>query len=122
MSKLSPAQNPSALTAAPVQEPGEDAVRAHAYHLYQQGSGAHGHDLDNWLEATACLKANIPPHFSPSRLHQQVNGPENTGQLVSSPTRAKREMATLRRERENLEDAPMPAHSDVRTSLFDDCP
>ena len=70
-------KNLSARPAAPAQEPSESAVRDYAYHLYQQGSCAPGHDVDNWLEATACLKANIPSHFSHSRLHQHVNGPAN---------------------------------------------
>ncbi len=62
---------------APTQEPSENAVRDYAYHLYQQGSGAPGHDVDNWLEATACLKAAIPSHSSHSRLHQHINGTAN---------------------------------------------
>jgi len=72
------------------------------------------------LEATACLKANIPADSSHRRLHLQVNGPEKTGQLVSSPAMAKREVATLSRQRESLEDAPMVADLNMRTSLFDD--
>ena len=122
MSKLSSAQKTTALSAAPVQEPGEDAVREYAYHLYQQGSGAPGHDVDDWLEATACLKAHIPSHSSHSRLHLHVNGPGMNGQLVSSPAAARREMATLRRGRESLAATPMAADADVRTSLFDDRP
>lgn len=57
------------------QEPCEDAIRDYAYHLYEQGGCAPGHDVDNWLEASACLKANIPPQSSHSRLHQHVNSP-----------------------------------------------
>jgi DUF2934 family protein len=76
MSKTtSPLKSISPSSPAPTQEPSEDAVRDYAYHLYQQGSCAPGHDVDNWLEATACLKANIPSHASRSRLHQHVNGP-----------------------------------------------
>ncbi len=122
MSKLSSAKNPSALTAAPVQEPGEDAVRDYAFHLYQESGCASGHDVDNWLEATACLKAHIPAHSSHSRLHRHVNDQEKTGQLVGSIAAAERETATLRRGRESLEAAPTAADSDVRTSLFDDHP
>jgi len=36
----------------------------YAYHLYKQGNCAPGHDVDNWLKATACPKANIPSHRS----------------------------------------------------------
>ena len=65
---------PAALNTAPT----ENDIRDYAYHLYQQGSCAPGHDVDNWLEATACLKANIPAHCSHSRLHQHINGPKNS--------------------------------------------
>ena len=65
-------QSPACPTA-----PTEDDIRDYAYHLYQQSSCVPGHDVDNWLEATACLKANIPAHCSHSRLHQHVNGPKN---------------------------------------------
>ena len=122
MSPISPTISPPALPAAPTQEPGEDAVRAYAYHLYQQGGGAPGHDLENWLEATACLKAHIPEHSSHSRLHLHVNGLEMNSQLVGSPAEARRELATLRRGRENLEASPTADESDVRTSLYDDRP
>jgi hypothetical protein len=57
-------------------QPSEDDIREYAYHLYQQGNRVPGHDLDNWLEATACLKANVPTHRSGTRLHQHVNEPE----------------------------------------------
>jgi hypothetical protein len=69
-------QSPACPT-APITAPTEDDIRDYAYHLYQQGSSAPGHDVDNWLEATACLKANIPAHCSHSRLHQHINGPKN---------------------------------------------
>lgn len=58
-------------------EPSDDVIREYAYHLYEQGNCSPGHDLDNWLEATACLKANIPTHRSGTRLHQHVHGPES---------------------------------------------
>ena len=57
-------------------EPTDDAIRDYAFHLYQQGGGVPGHDLDDWLEATACLKAHIPAHRSGQRLHRHVNGPD----------------------------------------------
>lgn len=50
-------------------EPTDDVIRDYAYHLYEQGSCVPGHDVDNWLEAAACLKANIPAHSSHSRLY-----------------------------------------------------
>lgn len=50
----------------------EDVIRAYAYHLYEQSNCAEGHDLENWLEASACLKANIPAHRSSARLHHHT--------------------------------------------------
>jgi len=67
-------------------EPSEDDIREYAFHLYQQSNCVSGHDLDNWLEATACLQANIPAHRSDTRLHQHVNKPGSNArpELVSS--------------------------------------
>jgi len=115
MSKNStPAQAPSQPPVPPSREPTEEAVREYAYYLYEQGNGAPGCDLENWLEATACLKANIPVHASRSRLHQHING---VGGLVSSVAMAKREAAVLHRGREELQSEPAAADSDVQTSL-----
>ena len=69
-------------------EPREEDIRDYAYHLYQQSNCVPGHDLGNWLEATACLKANIPAHRSSTRLHRHVNGPER-GELYAFSTEAK---------------------------------
>ena len=69
-------------------QPSEDDIRNYAYHLYEHGNGAPGHDLDNWLEATACLKADIPADRSGTRLHQYINQPE-TGGLCLLPTEAR---------------------------------
>lgn len=41
-------------------EPTEDENRDYAYHLYEQSGCIPGRDLENWLEASACLKANVP--------------------------------------------------------------
>ena len=73
-------------------KPSEDDIRDYAYHLYQQGNCAPGHDLDDWLEATACLKANIPAHRSGTRLHQHVNDPER-GELYAVSVAARTLMA-----------------------------
>jgi hypothetical protein len=59
---------------APSLLPPEEAVRDYAYHLYEQSGRIAGHDLDNWLEAEACLRANIPIHRSRARLHGFVQG------------------------------------------------
>ena len=76
----------------PLPQPSEDEIRDYAYHLYQQGNCVPGHDLDNWLEATACLKANIPAHRSGTRLHQHVNEPE-IGELYAVSVAARTLMA-----------------------------
>ncbi len=51
------------------------AIRYHArrywvYHLYDQSGLVAGRDLDNWLEAKACLCSGIPKAESPIRAHQ----------------------------------------------------
>jgi hypothetical protein len=53
-------------------EPAEDDVRDYAYHLYVQSGSSPGHDLDNWLEAKACLCACVPKSDSHARLHQHT--------------------------------------------------
>ena len=53
-----------------VHQPSDDEIRDYAYHLYQQSGSAPGRDLENWLEAKACLEANIPPEHSHLRLHR----------------------------------------------------
>ena len=58
-------------------EPTVDDTRAYAFHLYQQSNCQPGHDLDNWLEASACLKANIPSHQTHARLHHHCNAQES---------------------------------------------
>jgi hypothetical protein len=62
-------------------EPCDGDIRDYAYHLYQQSNCVPGHDFDNWLEATECLKANIPSNRSGTRLHEYVNSHES----VESP-------------------------------------
>jgi hypothetical protein len=54
----------------PVREPTDDAIRDYAFHLYQQSGCVPGHDLENWLEAKACLAANLPRELSPPRQHR----------------------------------------------------
>jgi len=48
----------------------EREIRDYAYHLYDQSGYAAGRDLDNWLEAKACLSSGIPKDLSHIRLHQ----------------------------------------------------
>jgi hypothetical protein len=75
-------------------EPTEDEIRDYAYHLYQQSGCTPGHDLDHWLEAKACLEANIPPQHTRVRLHRQRHDgrpPEAT--IIALPP-AKEEQAS----------------------------
>ena len=53
-------------------EPLEEQVRDYAYHLYEQGGCTPGHDLDNWLEAKACIVSNIPRQNAHNRLHRHL--------------------------------------------------
>lgn len=57
------------------QEPSEELIRDYAEHLYEQSGRIPGRDLDNWLEAKACLEANVPKHHSHRRLHRHLNSP-----------------------------------------------
>jgi hypothetical protein len=54
----------------PVPLASEDDIRDYAYHLYDQSGFAAGRDLDNWLEAKACLSSGVPKSESHIRLHQ----------------------------------------------------
>lgn len=60
---------PSAV--APV-EPTDEVIREYARHLHEQSGRMPGRDLDNWLEAKACLMAPIPAHRSHARLQHQL--------------------------------------------------
>lgn len=64
--------------------PSEDDIRDYAYHLYVQNGMVPGHDLDNWLEAKACIEANIPKARSHARLHhhRSPSGNGNGGMAV----------------------------------------
>ena len=62
------ARQPSAI--AP--QPSEDEIRDYANHLYVQHGSLSGHDRDNWLEAEACLRANIPKEASRTRMHHHT--------------------------------------------------
>ncbi|MFY9925878.1 MAG: DUF2934 domain-containing protein [Opitutaceae bacterium] len=74
MKKQAKAKGPRARS-----EPAENDIRVYAYHLYLQGNRAPGHDTEDWLEAKACLKANIPSTVSRTRLHRYLNEPQGDG-------------------------------------------
>ena len=50
----------------------EEDIRSYAEHLWDQGGRVPGRDLDNWLEAKACLESCVPRHQSHRRLHEHV--------------------------------------------------
>ena len=52
--------------------PSDELIRDYAYHLYLQSGRIQGRDVDNWLEARACLLANIPIHRAHVRLHSHA--------------------------------------------------
>ncbi len=54
--------------------PGDGEIRAYAHHLFEQSGRISGRDLENWLEAKACLKAGIPLRHSHARPHPFVLG------------------------------------------------
>ena len=84
-SSISPGQNRCGDPSQPL-APTEDDIRAYAFHLYQQNGCKPGQDLENWLEAAACLSANIPPQESNTRLHQYLYKTENAGLDSHAPS------------------------------------
>ena len=52
--------------------PSEGEIRDYANHLYVQRGSVNGHDCDDWLEAEACLGANIPKESSRTRMHHHA--------------------------------------------------
>ena len=51
----------------------DDEIRDYAFHLYEQNGCIPGRDLDNWLEAKACLEACVPKNRAHLRLHRHRN-------------------------------------------------
>ena len=62
----------SKLPAATAPRPSDDEIRDYANHLYVQRGSVTGHDCDDWLEAEACLAANIPKESSRTRMHHHT--------------------------------------------------
>jgi hypothetical protein len=60
----------------------EDDIRDYAHHLYLQSGCIPGRDLDNWLEAQACLSACIPKSESHIRLHRQSDNSNDRNRLA----------------------------------------
>ena len=61
------ASTPPSPVAPPVASEAE--IRDYANHLFEQRGSVHGHDHDDWLEAEACLSANIPKESLRTRMH-----------------------------------------------------
>ena len=53
-------------------EPTDNDIRDYAYHLFVQSGCVPGRDLENWLEAKACLGACIPKSKTQTRLHHHT--------------------------------------------------
>ncbi|MFY9923541.1 MAG: DUF2934 domain-containing protein [Opitutaceae bacterium] len=66
-------------------EPTEDDIRDYAHHLYIQNGSIPGRDLENWLEAKACLEACIPKSKSQIRLHHHTRNRTRTVVTAMSP-------------------------------------
>ena len=47
----------------------EDDIRSYAEHLYDQSGREPGHDLENWLEAEACLRSRLLSSRAERRRH-----------------------------------------------------
>lgn len=67
----------------------EDDIRTYAYHLYEQSGHIAGRDLDNWLEAQACLAANIPQVQCNTRLHHHLRTRSDREATAGPATAAK---------------------------------
>jgi len=50
----------------------EDEIRDYANHLYVQRGSVNGHHCEDWLEAEACLGANIPKESTRTRMHHHT--------------------------------------------------
>ena len=56
----------------PSQLPSDDEIREYANHLFVQHGCVSGHANDDWLEAEACLRANIPREATRTRMHHHA--------------------------------------------------
>ena len=59
-------------TAATAPTPSHEEICEYANHLYVQRGSIDGHDRDDWLEAEACLNANIPKESCRTRMHHHT--------------------------------------------------
>lgn len=59
-----------------------EEVRNYAYHLFVQRGRIPGRDLDDWLEAEACLSAHVPIEGSHDRPHPR--GGRHASELLAA--------------------------------------
>jgi len=64
--------------------PTEDDVRDYAYHLYLQSGCVPGRDLENWLEAKACVNACIPKSKTHTRLHHHILKVSKPSEIITT--------------------------------------
>ena len=64
--------------------PTEDDVRDYAYHLYLQSGCVPGRDLENWLEAKACISACIPKSKTHTRLHHHTLKVSKPSEIITT--------------------------------------
>jgi len=62
----------------------DDAIRAYAQHLFEQSGRIPDRDLENWLEAKACLEANLTREESHVRLHRHREAARQRGFTMPS--------------------------------------
>jgi hypothetical protein len=70
--------------AAHAPQPTEGEIRDYAFHLYEQGGHRHGHDVDYWHEAVACLRANMPKESTRTRMHHHTQITARTPLTIST--------------------------------------
>jgi hypothetical protein len=72
--------------------PTDEDIRDYAYHLYLQNGCIAGRDLENWLEAKACLESCIPKSKSRARLHHHTH--HRAGTVITTTSLEARNLST----------------------------
>ena len=65
-------------------EPTHDEIARLAYHLFEEGGGQHGHDVEHWLQAQAHLCTDSKHAGSPPKEFGKSNEPGKYGPGGSS--------------------------------------
>lgn len=63
-----------------------EKIRDYAFHLYEQSGRVPGRDLDNWLEASACLHAHpiTPESVAFAPVDEPIFGPAGKGHVPAT--------------------------------------